>query len=99
MHEGKLGVTCTSLQLQPQMVKGIENLHSYIIEGKSECHVFEAVPSCSGGKVFKNCHHQVGYIIYCDMFSGNTGTPYTPFGNYTMSTMHTSLRVSWQEVA
>ncbi len=21
--------------------------------------MFEAVPSCSGGKVFKNCHHQV----------------------------------------
>ncbi len=45
--------------LQPVMVKHIESLHIFLIEGKSECHVFEAVPSCSGGKVFKNCHHQV----------------------------------------
>lgn len=41
------------------MIKFLEDLHSYVFQGRSECHVFEAVPSCSGGKVFKNCHHQV----------------------------------------
>ena len=43
----------------PQLVKHLESLHSVVIQGHSECHIFEAVPSCSGGKVFKNCHHQV----------------------------------------
>lgn len=40
-------------------LKYLENLHSYLIQGRSECHVFDAVASCSGGKVFKNCQHQV----------------------------------------
>ena len=41
------------------MLVQLEALHSYILQGKSECHVFEAAPSCTGGKVFKNCNHQV----------------------------------------
>lgn len=28
-----------------------------------DCHVFEAAPACTGGKVFKNCHHQVNIIL------------------------------------
>ena len=52
--------------IQPQMVKYLELLHSYIIQGHSECHVFEAVSSCSGGKVFKNCQHQVYYNTTCN---------------------------------
>ena len=39
----------------------LERLHAQLIEGVSECHVFEAVPHCSGGRVFRNCHHQVYY--------------------------------------
>ena len=45
--------------LQPQLLCALEQLHSFVIQGKSECHVFEAAPACTGGKVFKNCHHQV----------------------------------------
>ena len=41
------------------MVQHLERLHSFLIQGQSECHVFEAVSRCSGGKVFKNCQHQV----------------------------------------
>ena len=46
------------------MLVQLETLHSYILQGKSECHVFEAAPSCTGGKVFKNCHHQVSFCYY-----------------------------------
>ena len=45
--------------MQPQMLVLMEKLHSFVLQGKSECHVFEAAPSCTGGKVFKNCNHQV----------------------------------------
>ena len=45
--------------LQPQMLKELENLHSFVLQGNSERHVFEAAPTCTGGKVFQNCHHQV----------------------------------------
>ena len=41
------------------MIEQLETIHSYLIHGESECHTFEAVPSCSGGRVFKNCQHQV----------------------------------------
>ena len=42
------------------MVQHLERLHSFLIQGQSsECHVFEAVSRCSGGKVLKNCQHQV----------------------------------------
>ena len=36
------------------MLVNLEALHSYVLQGNSECHVFEAAPSSSGGKVFKN---------------------------------------------
>ena len=45
------------------MLVQLEALHSYVLQGRSECHVFEAAPSCTGGKVFKNCHHQVCFAI------------------------------------
>ena len=41
------------------MVRHLESLHTFIYQGNSECHMFEAVPNCSGGEVFKNCQHQV----------------------------------------
>ena len=36
------------------MVVHLEHLHSFLLQGESECHVFEAAPAYSGGKVFKN---------------------------------------------
>ena len=39
--------------------RDLEALHTFVIEGGSECHQFEAAPTCSGGKVFRNCQHQV----------------------------------------
>ena len=45
--------------MQPQMLVLLEKLHSFVFQGKSECHVFEVAPACTGGKVFKNCNHQV----------------------------------------
>ena len=53
--------------IQPQMILLLEKLYSYLIRGNSECHSFEAVQSCSGGKVFKNCHHQVCTHSYMRM--------------------------------
>ena len=56
------------------MIVHLERLHSFLLQGESKCHVFEAAPACSGGKVFKNCHHQVSlwvvvyiivYVLYC----------------------------------
>ena len=42
------------------MVQHLERLRSFLIQGQSDCHVFEAVSRCSGGKlVFKNCQHQI----------------------------------------
>jgi len=32
------------------MIAHLEHLHSFILQGESECHVFEAAPSCSVGK-------------------------------------------------
>ncbi len=54
-----LHVSSCARSLQPQMLVQLEALHSYILQGESECHMFTAAPACSGGKVFKNCHHQV----------------------------------------
>ena len=34
-----------------------------LIQGHSECHMFEAVHSCSGGKVLKKCQHQVYNVV------------------------------------
>lgn len=36
--------------------------------------VFEVAPSCTGGKVFKNCNHQVGinYVIIVSIHSHYT---------------------------
>ncbi len=56
-------VTIYILLIQPQLVKHLESLYSHLIQGKSECHHFEAVPRCSGGKVFTNCQHQV-YMLF-----------------------------------
>ena len=50
---------------KPQMLKLLEELHSFVLQGNSECHVFQATPTCTGGKVFQNCHHQVRRTIPC----------------------------------
>ena len=55
--------TCFSYT-QAQIVVHLERLHSFLLQGESECHVFEAAPACSGGKVFKNCHHQVSLHVH-----------------------------------
>jgi len=49
------------------MVVHLERLHSFLLQGESECHIFETAPACSGGNVFKNCHHQVclKMVLYC----------------------------------
>ena len=50
------------------MVVHLERLHSFLLQGESECHIFETAPACSGGNVFKNCHHQVCLkmmVLYC----------------------------------
>ncbi len=54
-----LHVSSCARSLQPQMLVQLEALHSYVLQGESECHMFTAAPGFSGGKVFKNCHHQV----------------------------------------
>ena len=46
------------------MVVHLERLHSFLLQGESECHVFEAAPAYSGGKVFKNYHHQVSLCMH-----------------------------------
>ena len=53
--------------LQHHLFSQLERLHSFVIQGHSECHVFEAAPLCTGGKVFKNCHHQVVAEFNCSM--------------------------------
>ena len=45
-------VVMLNVSQQPQMLVKLEALHSHLLQGKSECHVFAAAPSCSGGKVF-----------------------------------------------
>ena len=60
------------------MVKYLESLHSYIIQGHSECHVFESVSRCSGGKVFKNCQHQVLVLLTMARMNPNL----TPIGHF-----------------
>ena len=47
----------------------LERLHSFVLQGRSECHVFEAAPACTGGKVFKNCHHQVNIIVLLHLYN------------------------------
>ena len=41
---------------------------TFLLQGDSECHIFETAPACSGGNVFKNCHDQVWLkmmVLYC----------------------------------
>ena len=50
------------ISLKPELQRKLEKLHQQLIQGYSEC---QAVANCSGGKVFKNCHHQVGNNFVC----------------------------------
>ena len=45
------------------MVKYLKSLHSCVIQDHSECHIFEAVPSCSGGKSFQELSSSGTFLI------------------------------------